>query len=76
MQYYHTICSLFSYAFLFSDCNSKLNVPKTIYTAKIVDTYRGIFLFDAVALKVTQNGRKMHYFQNSNLTVLTTLKIY
>ena len=36
MQYDHTTCSLFSYAFLFSDCNSTENVPKTIYAAKIV----------------------------------------
>ena len=34
MQYDHIICSLFSFAF--SDCNSTENVPKTIYTAKIV----------------------------------------
>ena len=36
MRYDHTICSLFSNAFVFSDCNSIENVPKTIYTAKIV----------------------------------------
>ena len=36
MQYDHTIYSLFSFAFVFSDCNSTENVPKTIYTAKIV----------------------------------------
>ena len=32
MQYDHAICSLFSYAFVFSDCNSTENVPKTIYS--------------------------------------------
>ena len=31
-----SLSSLFSYAFVFSDCNSTENVPKTIYTAKIV----------------------------------------
>ena len=36
IQYDHTICSLFSYAFVFSHCNSTENVPKTIYKAKIV----------------------------------------
>ena len=36
MQYDHTVCGLFSYAFVFSDCNSTENFPKTIYTAKIV----------------------------------------
>ena len=36
MQYDHTICSFFSNAFVFSDCNSTENAPKTIYTAKIV----------------------------------------
>ena len=30
------LSSLFSYAFVLSDCNSTENVPKTIYTAKIV----------------------------------------
>ena len=58
MQNDHTICSLFSCAFVFSDCNSTENVPKTIYTAKIVGyrqvTYRGIFQFDAVRLTVTK----------------------
>ena len=28
--------NLSSYAFVFSDCNSTENIPKTIYTAKIV----------------------------------------
>ena len=37
MQYDYTICSLFSYAFVFSGCNSTENFPKTIYTAKIVE---------------------------------------
>ena len=36
MQYDHTICSVFSYAFVVSDCDSTENVPKTKYTAKIV----------------------------------------
>ena len=31
-----SMSSFFSYAFVFSDCNSTENVPKTIYTAKIV----------------------------------------
>ena len=36
MQYDHTIYSLFSYAFVFSDCDSTENFPKAIYKAKIV----------------------------------------
>ena len=36
MQYGNIICSLLSYAFVFSDCNSTENVPKRIDTAKIV----------------------------------------
>ena len=31
-----SLSSLFPYAFVFSDCNSTENVPKTIPTAKIV----------------------------------------
>ena len=53
-----SLSSLFLYAFIFSDCNSTENIPKTIYTAKIVGyrevTYRGIFWFDAVYLTATQ----------------------
>ena len=58
MQHDHTICSLFSYGFVFSGCNSTENVPNTIYSAKIVGyrkvTYRSTFRFDAVGLTVTQ----------------------
>ena len=53
-----SLSSLFSFVFVFSDCSSTENVPKTIYAAKIVGyrwfTYRGIFRFDAVGLTLTQ----------------------